>query len=105
MIRFLGTGTLAKLWHAVAGLYMYGLTFSWVCYAIQLSIYRWEFITTLDYEWRVIRGRIPYRWTIWVRGDQRFALASSHIENLLADSARSIDLFPHTCDWSFGRDD
>ena len=27
---------------------------------------RWEFITTLDYEWRVIQGRQPYRWTIWV---------------------------------------
>ena len=27
---------------------------------------RWEFVTTLYYEWRVIRGRRPYRWTIWV---------------------------------------
>jgi len=31
------------------------------------SAFRWEFITTLDYEWNVIRGRQPYRWTIWVR--------------------------------------
>jgi len=23
-------------------------------------------VTTLDYEWNVIRGRRPYRWTIWV---------------------------------------
>lgn len=36
---------------------------------------RWEFFTTLDYEWRVIRGRSPYRWTIWVRNDQRFPFA------------------------------
>src|SRR5579863_5785919 len=27
----------------------------------------WEFITTLDYEWSVIRRRRPYRWTIGVR--------------------------------------
>ncbi|KAH9993367.1 hypothetical protein BJV77DRAFT_998172, partial [Russula vinacea] len=31
----------------------------------------WEFVTTLDYEWRVIRGRLPYRWSIWVRNDWR----------------------------------
>ena len=31
------------------------------------SAFRWEFVTTLDYEWNVIRGRQPYRWTIWVR--------------------------------------
>jgi hypothetical protein len=27
---------------------------------------RWELVTTLDYEWDIIRGRRPYRWTIWV---------------------------------------
>jgi len=32
----------------------------------------WEFFTTLDYEWNVIRGRLPYRWTIWVRGGALF---------------------------------
>ncbi|KAH9988673.1 hypothetical protein BJV77DRAFT_1160891 [Russula vinacea] len=26
----------------------------------------WEYITTLDYEWDFIRGRRPYRWTIWI---------------------------------------
>ena len=26
----------------------------------------WEFVTTLDYEWSVIQGHRPYRWTIWV---------------------------------------
>ena len=36
-------------------------------------MYSWEFFTTLDYEWKVIRGRIPYRWTIWVRDDQHLA--------------------------------
>ena len=27
---------------------------------------RWEFVITLYYEWRVIQGRQPYGWTIWV---------------------------------------
>jgi hypothetical protein len=27
----------------------------------------WEFFTTLEYEWNVIRGRLPYLRTIWVR--------------------------------------
>jgi hypothetical protein len=27
----------------------------------------WEFVTTLDYEWSVIRGHRPFRWTICVR--------------------------------------
>jgi len=30
------------------------------------SIFSWEFFTTLDYEWSVIRRHRPYRWTIWV---------------------------------------
>ncbi len=32
----------------------------------------WEFVTTLDYEWMVIRRHRPYRWTIWVRDDRLF---------------------------------
>jgi hypothetical protein len=27
----------------------------------------WEFVTTLDYEWSVIRRHRPFGWTIWVR--------------------------------------
>jgi hypothetical protein len=40
--------TVVKLWHVVDGIFI------------------WEFITNLDYEWDVIRGNRPYRWTIWV---------------------------------------
>ena len=29
----------------------------------------WEFVTTLDFEWNVIRRHQRYRWTIWVRDD------------------------------------
>jgi len=44
-----------KLWHATCGLYI------------------WEFLTTLGYEWAVIRGHIPYRWTMWVYSVARVA--------------------------------
>ncbi|KAF8497018.1 hypothetical protein F5888DRAFT_1906889 [Russula emetica] len=30
------------------------------------GIYIWEYLTTLDFELDVIRGRRPYRWTIWI---------------------------------------
>ncbi|KAF8504763.1 hypothetical protein F5888DRAFT_782178 [Russula emetica] len=50
---------LVKLWHAVAGLYF------------------WELVTTLDYEWSVIRGHRPYRWLIWVYSTTRIATAIS----------------------------
>jgi len=44
-----------KFWHAMSGLFI------------------WEFFTTLDYEWSVIRGHRPYRWTIWVYSLSRVA--------------------------------
>ena len=53
----------------------------------------WEYFTTLDYEWRVIRHRLPYRWTIWVRNDRHFTLTQSAraVPRPCAD-ARSVDL-------------
>ncbi|KAH9985086.1 hypothetical protein BJV77DRAFT_139589 [Russula vinacea] len=44
-----------KLWHAIIGAYF------------------WEFFTTLEYEWKVIRGRLPYRWTILIYSFARVA--------------------------------
>ncbi|KAH9984320.1 hypothetical protein BJV74DRAFT_848439 [Russula compacta] len=46
---------LRNFWHTINGLYI------------------WEFVTTLDYEWDVIRGRRPYRWTIWIYSVTRIA--------------------------------
>ncbi|KAH9985895.1 hypothetical protein BJV74DRAFT_886143 [Russula compacta] len=43
------------LWHTISGIYI------------------WEFITALDYEWNIIRGRRPYRWTIWLYSLTRLA--------------------------------
>jgi hypothetical protein len=34
----------------------------------------WELVTTLDYEWSVIRGHRPFGWTIWVRINALFLL-------------------------------
>jgi len=39
---------LIKLNHALAGIFI------------------WEIVTTLSFEWDVLRGKRPYRWTIWV---------------------------------------
>jgi hypothetical protein len=41
-----------------------------------LTTASWEFVTTLDYEWSVIRGHRPYRWTIWVCDFWRFSWVS-----------------------------
>jgi len=47
--------TMTKFWHAMIGLYL------------------WEFFTTLGYEWKVFRGELPYRWTIWIYSWARVA--------------------------------
>jgi len=58
--------TLVKLWHAMGGIFL------------------WEFFTTLDYEWSVIRGRRPYRWTIWIYSLTRVAGLMSVILNIVS---------------------
>ncbi|KAF8487390.1 hypothetical protein DFH94DRAFT_25267 [Russula ochroleuca] len=57
--------TLVKLWHVVDGIFI------------------WEFITTLDYEWDVIRGHHPYRWTIWVYSLARVTTLMAIILNIV----------------------
>src|SRR5713101_6288829 len=34
----------------------------------------WEFVTTLDFEWSVIRRHRPFGWSIWVRINALFLL-------------------------------
>src|SRR6266478_5749494 len=57
---------------------------------------RWEYLTTLDFEFDVIRRRRPYRWTICVGIVRRlFSLASIL---LTKDSGLIfVDLLPYTC--------
>jgi len=62
---------LMKFWHAVDALYM------------------WEFVTTLNYEWSIIRGRRPYRWTIWIYSLTRVATLVAAILNLVGLDAIS----------------
>ncbi|KAH9967224.1 hypothetical protein BC827DRAFT_1264088 [Russula dissimulans] len=54
-----------KLWHTIDGLYI------------------WEFVTTLDYEWSVIRGSRPYRWTIWLHSLARVATLVGVFTNMI----------------------
>ncbi|KAH9954853.1 hypothetical protein BC827DRAFT_921768 [Russula dissimulans] len=66
--------TAVKLWHTVYGLYI------------------WEFFTTLDYEWSVIRRHRPYRWTIWLYSLTRVAtLVSAIIVIVGFDTSRPIN--------------
>jgi len=63
-----------KLFHTISGLYI------------------WEFFTTLEYEWDVIRGRRPYRWTIWIYSLARVAALFCIILGLiLMDSTSPIN--------------
>src|SRR5260370_28403373 len=47
------------------------------CHVTLLFTLSWEIVTTLDYEWSVIRGRRPYRWTIWVCNHSPFSVSSA----------------------------
>lgn len=47
------------------------------------GIFIWEFFTTLSYEWDVIRGRRPYRWTILIYSITRVATLLSIILNMV----------------------
>jgi len=48
------------------------------------GLYIWEFFTSLYYEWRVIRGHQPYRWTIWIYSLTRIATLITVILNMIA---------------------
>ncbi|KAF8490668.1 hypothetical protein F5888DRAFT_1740510, partial [Russula emetica] len=47
------------------------------------GIYLWEYVTTLDFELDIIRGRRSYRWTIWIYSLARTALLISITLNLV----------------------
>jgi len=65
---------LVKVWHTVGGVYML------------------EFLTLLDYEWSVIRGSHPYRWTICLYSFTRVATLGAIISGMIGfDSSRPIN--------------
>jgi len=47
------------------------------------GLYMWEFVTTLYYEWHVIRGHRPYRWTIWIYSIARLATLMTVIIDIM----------------------
>ncbi|KAN0141797.1 hypothetical protein V8E53_000259 [Lactarius tabidus] len=57
---------LVKLFHVVDGIFI------------------WEFFVTLNYEWSVIRGHRPYRWTIWIYSLARVCTLIAAVLNMLA---------------------
>ena len=87
-------------WLLVDGFYM------WACFLLRISpfrcvlshflIYSWEFLSTLDLEWNVIRGHRPHRWTIWVSSHSPFFFLfycyTSVANSLIFSPGRSIPL-------------
>ena len=68
-----------RLWHVLAGIYLLVSppSFAYDAVGSKHFLSRWEFVTSLDYEWKVYRGQLPRRWTIWVSVDRLLTLASS----------------------------
>ncbi|KAH9955121.1 hypothetical protein BC827DRAFT_1238295 [Russula dissimulans] len=64
------TPAVNNFWHVMSGLYI------------------WEFFTTLELEWNVIRGRRPYRWTIWVYSLTRVTTLANVISTLVDFDAK-----------------
>ncbi|KAF8491223.1 hypothetical protein F5888DRAFT_1075822 [Russula emetica] len=48
------------------------------------GIYIWEYLTTLDFELDVIRGRRPYRWTIWIYSLTRVSTLTAVVLSFVA---------------------
>jgi len=62
----ISTAILEKFWHTISGLYI------------------WEFVTNLGYELDILRGRRPYRWTIWIYSFTRVATLVAVVLNFVA---------------------
>ncbi len=66
-----------ELWLLVDGFFMWAclllafLPFQFFAY-INLLLISWEFMITLNYDWRVIQGQCLCRWTIWVHNHSHF---------------------------------
>ncbi|KAH9953476.1 hypothetical protein BC827DRAFT_132253 [Russula dissimulans] len=64
---------LLKFWHCVDAVFIWAnfhlpvaLMTCRLSNSRELCSSSWEFLTSLDFEWCVIQGRIPYRPTVWV---------------------------------------
>ncbi|KAN0118718.1 hypothetical protein V8E52_004829 [Russula decolorans] len=69
-------------WYLYVGLALIG-TLPFRCdNSILIGTPSWEYMITLDYEWNVIRGRRPYRWTIWIYSLTRVAALATVALNI-----------------------
>jgi len=59
-----------------------GMAIIKLCHTLD-GLYIWEFVTTLDYEWRAVQGRQPYRWTIWIYSFIRLSTLIAVIGNMV----------------------
>ena len=65
----LGIVTFVKLGNTIAGVYMFVFAFNHRTACVLILRYNdasWEFMITAGFELDVLRGKRPYRWTIWV---------------------------------------
>jgi hypothetical protein len=71
---FLNSGSRELLvlnrWDLYVRMLYCGINFPLSCTSIRTS--SWEYVTALDFELDMIRGRRSYRWTIWVCSDKHF---------------------------------
>ncbi|KAH9964976.1 hypothetical protein BC827DRAFT_903817 [Russula dissimulans] len=57
------------------------------------GLYVWEFFINLGYEWSVIKGRRPYRWTIWIYSTVRLTT----LMGVIIEFVTSIMAAPTNC--------
>ena len=84
--KYLNSGSPGLLVHVEWDLYVcvfFCVDLPLSCTSIRTS--SWEYVTTLEFEWDVIRGRRSYRWTIWVCSDRRLFACRSLILGIRAD--------------------
>ncbi|KAI0044166.1 hypothetical protein FA95DRAFT_1608784 [Auriscalpium vulgare] len=53
------------------------------------GIYIWEYFMSLDYEWSVLTGKRPYRWTIWIYSITRIGALMTVVMNLIGFNVTS----------------
>ncbi|KAI0045909.1 hypothetical protein FA95DRAFT_81333 [Auriscalpium vulgare] len=53
------------------------------------GIYIWEYFMSLEYEWSVLTGKRPYRWTIWIYSITRFGTLMAVVMNLIGFNVTS----------------
>ena len=60
-----------------------------VRFAMMIACHRWEFVSTLGFEWEVFTGRRPWKWSFAVYLLARFMALISVILNLVGSSLQT----------------